>query len=54
MPFINGASSNFSDPLVVTEAGVSPAYHTLSLENLNVDSAGIVPGSQLMAFEPGL
>lgn len=53
-PYINGASSNFSDPLVITEATGAPAVQKLELEQLNIDTSGIVSSQQLVGLLPGL
>lgn len=53
-PFINGGSSNFSHPLVLTETTSAPGFQELRLEPVNVDTHGIVAENQLMAFLPGV
>jgi hypothetical protein len=53
-PYINGGSNNFSDPLVITEATGRPAYQSLHLQELNIDSADVPSSNQLVGLLPGL
>ena len=54
MPYINGGSSNYSDPLVIHEMSGAPKAQGLDMQNLNVDTHGIVDGNELVGLLPGL
>lgn len=54
VPYINGGSNNFSDPLVVHEVSGAPVAQQLDLQQLNVDSNNIVDSNELVLVEPGL
>jgi hypothetical protein len=54
VPYINGASSNYSNPLVVTAVSGAPKYQKLEVRWLITDTAGIVSDRQLVVLEPGL
>jgi len=53
-PVINGSTTNFSYPQVLTAANGAPAQQLVETRRLSVDTAGIVAGTQLWAFLPGL
>jgi len=52
-PYINGASNNYADPLVVTEVSGAPKYQQLQVQYLDVDSSHVVSDRQLVRLIPG-